>query len=480
MPEGKYKRLISHTAILAAGTFTSKLLVFLLMPLYTALLSTEEFGIADIVTQTANLIIPLASVGICEGLFRFALESNGDIKDERRTFTSALFVILLGSALTFGAVQILRIYDVLESYVFLVAAYVICANLHSVVASFIRAIGKTALFAAQGIANTVLTIGFNIVFLVAFDMGATGYVASVVAADLCTTLVLFFVARLYKYIRIRTVYKECLSRMLKFSIPYIPTTMMWLITSVSDRYIVTAYCGTAENGLYAAAYKLPTLLTLVCGVFIEAWQFSVVKDADEDERTNFFSNVYKNYMGIIFMGASVIIAGSKILTRLLLADSYYQSWEYVPVLVIATTFSALVSFLGSVYFLEKKSVMSMLTSMAGALVNVVLNFVLIPERGAMGAAVATVISYVAVFAIRAYDTRFYVKFNMHTLKLIINSAAIMAQVFIMVSEIRYWKYAQIAIVLFVLIFNGKDIIRAVKPIVLRAFAMIKGKREEKS
>ena len=85
---------MSNTAILAVGTFTSKVLVFLLMPLYTALLSAEEFGIADLVTQTANLIIPLAAVGICDGLFRFALDAGGDGRDEKRVFTSALLVIL--------------------------------------------------------------------------------------------------------------------------------------------------------------------------------------------------------------------------------------------------------------------------------------------------------------------------------------------------------------------------------------------------
>jgi O-antigen/teichoic acid export membrane protein len=463
---GKKSRLLSNTLILGAGTFASKVLVFLLMPLYTSVLTTAEFGLADILTQTANLLIPLAAVGICDGMFRFVLDTGevGDTEAKRRIFSAGIFVIAFGGALTTAAIQALRAFDVFDGYIFLVAAYVICANLHSAAANFIRATGDTVLFAVQGIINTVLTIGFNILFLVVFKMGTLGYVLSVVLADLIVTVLLFCVARLYTYISLRALNKATLKDMLKFSIPYIPTTIMWLITSASDRYIVTAYCGSAENGLYAAAYKLPTLLTLVCGVFIEAWQFSVVKDADEKERAGFFSSVYKNYMGIIFMGAAVIIAGSKILTRLLMADTYYLSWKYVPVLVIATTFSALVSFLGSVYFLEKKSVMSMLTSMAGALINVVLNFVMIPERGAMGAAVATVISYIAVFAIRTYDTRFYVKFDMHIVKLLINTMSIAVQTFIMVSEIRYWRYAQLAVVAFILIFNGKDIIMALKSI----------------
>ena len=460
---GRYKRLLSNTVILGAGTFASKVLVFLLMPFYTSVLSTSDFGVADVITQTANLIIPLAAVGICDGLFRFVLDTKDEEAcDERKSvFTAAVTVALIGGAITLAAVQLLRFIDVFDGYIFLVAAYVICANLHSIAANFIRAMGKTALFAAQGIANTALTVILNILFLVVFDMGAEGYVLSVVVADLCMTVGIFFIAKLYRYFSFSAINKKTTSAMLRYSIPYIPTTIMWLITTASDRYIVTAYRGIAENGLYAAAYKLPTLLILVCGVFIEAWQFSVVRDADDKTRSDFFSGVYRNYMGIIFMGASVIIAGSRLLTGILLADSYYSSWRYVPVLCLAMVFSALVSFLGSVYFLKKKSVMSMVTSMAGALINVVLNFLLIPERGAMGAAVATAISYMAVYAIRAYDTRFYVKFNMHTVRMAVNTAVLILQTVIMISGVRYWRYIQLALVGFMLVFNGRDIFLAV-------------------
>ncbi len=459
---GKYKRLLSNTVILGAGTFASKVLVFLLMPLYTSVLSSAEFGVADIITQTANLIIPLAAVGICDALFRFVLDTAGDgDKAIREIFSCAAVVLVSGSALTVALVQILHVVDAFDGYVLLIAAYVIFANLHSAAANFLRAIDKTTAFAVQGIINTVLTIALNVLFLVVFHMGTLGYVLSVVISDAVMSVAIFVYARLYRYFSIRAVKCDTLKRMLKFSIPYVPTTVMWLITSASDRYIVTAYRGSAENGLYAAAYKLPTLLLLVCGVFIEAWQFSVVKDSDDEQRGAFFSDVFKSYSGIIFMGASVIIAGSKILTRLLLADSYFSSWQYVPVLVIAMSFSALVSFLGSVYFLEKKSLLSMVTAMSGAVINVILNFLLIPERGAMGAAVATAISYMAVYAIRAYDTRFYVKFNMHTVRLCVNSAVILLQAAVMISAIRYWRYIQIACVAFMLVFNGREIMATV-------------------
>ena len=458
---GRNKRLLSNTVILGAGTFASKVLVFLLMPLYTAVLSTAEFGVADILTQTANLLMPLAAVGICDAIFRFVLDTGNGEDDgmlaRKGIFSSAVAVLLIGGAATLALVQLLRFFSVFDGYVFLIAAYVICANLHLAAANFLRAIGKTTLFAVQGIINTALTIGLNLLFLLVFEMGTLGYVLSVVISDLVMTAIIFFVARLYKYLSPSSISKQTVRSMLKFSIPYIPTTIMWFVTSASDRYIVTAYRGSAENGLYAAAYKLPTILLLICGVFIEAWQFSVVKDADEKERADFFGDVFRNYMGVIFMGASALIAGSTVLTRLLLAESYYSSYRYVPVLVIAMTFSALVTFLGSVYFVEKKSVMSMLTSMAGAVINIILNFMLIPTKGAMGAAVATAISYFAVYVIRVIDTRNYLKFNMHSVRVAINTAILIAQTVILIAGFKYWIYFEIGLVVFMLVFNGREI-----------------------
>lgn len=472
---GKYKRLLSNTAILGAGTFASKVLVLLLMPFYTAILSTSEFGTADLIAQTANLLIPLAAVGICDGIFRFALDSDEDTKG---IFSTGVAILLGGSAVLCLLIPLLGCWDRLSNYTILIALYVIAANFHAAFANYIRALGKTTLFAVQGICNTVLTILLNILFLVVFDMGSTGYVLSVVFADACMAALLFFVARLYRDLSVRAVKKDTARAMLKFSVPYVPTTMMWLITSVSDRYIVTAYCGESVNGLYAAAYKLPTLLSLVSGVFVEAWHFSTVKDASEEEKADFFGTVYVNFMSVMFMGAAVLVAGSQIFTRILLADAYYASWEYVPVLVAATTFSTLVSFLGSVYFLKKKSTLSMLTAMAGAVINVILNFVMIPDHGAMGAAVATLISYLAVYLIRAYDTRNYLRFSLHSWRVLINTLLLFAQILIMVCALPYWQYAQIAILSVMLIFNGRGIVATILKLA-RGFFGKKSKKAEK-
>ena len=454
----KYKKLVSNTLIFAAGTFISKVLVILLMPLYTSILSTEQYGVSDLLTQTAKLIIPLACVGVCEGIFRFAI----DAEDKKGVFSTTLCVIFAGSALTLALSPLLSLIGSFEGYVWLIPAYVICANLHSACAQYVRARGDTVTFAVQGIGNTALAIIYNILFLVVFDMGVVGYVLSVILADLTVTLGLFISAKLWRDFSVRAFDKKHLGELLRFSIPYIPTTMLWLVTSASDRFVVTYYCGEAANGLYSAAHKIPTLLTLVCGVFIEAWQISAVSDGGEKKDIeDFFAKVYSNYLSIMVAGAAFIILGSKIFTRILLADSYYFSWEYIPILSLATMFSALVSFMGSVYFLEKKSVSSMLTALSGALINVVLNFVMVPSHGAMGAALATMISYAAVYVIRVVDTKQYVRFKTHGLRLALNTALLFVEALVLLSGVKYANYISLAVFCVIAVINLKGIVEAI-------------------
>ncbi len=456
---GKYKRLLSNTAILGAGTFTSKVLVFLLMPFYTAILSSEQFGTADVLMQTANLLIPLATLGVSDGLFRFAL--NTDKAGRQRAFSTCLLVFLIGIIPLAALTQLLRAFSIYNGYVWLVLLYVCTANFHSLAANFLRAEGRMRAFAIQGIANTVLTIVLNVLFLAVFRMGVLGYLLSVAVSDFCVTAVLLFACRLTRSVNFRAVEKSYTRELLKFSIPYIPTTMMWMITSASDRFIVTAFAGAAENGLYAAAYKLPTLISLAGGVFIEAWHFSSVNDAAAEERTRFFELVYKNYIGIMFMGTAVLVAGSRLLSMLLLDEAYHSSWIYVPVLGIAMLFSAFSSFMGSVYFVEKRSLRSLVTASLGALLNIGLNFALIPTYGAMGASVATVASYMLVFAIRAIDTKKYLRFRLCLPRLIVNTSVLCAQTVLMLARPVGWIWYQAAALIFMLVFNGHEIFCAI-------------------
>ena len=469
----KYTRLLSNTLILGLGVFGSKLLVFLMMPLYTDILSPEEYSLADLISQTANLIMPLACIGITDGVFRFTLDSN---RDKRSVISSGLSIMKISAIVLIAVWPLLFLISSEIAYVGgVVAAYVLAANLHSLFAQYVRAQNKTKLFAIQGILNTALVIIFNVLMLVVFPMGVMGYVLSVVVADLLVSIFLLIVGGLYKDIKPEFCSRETKKALLKYSIPMIPATIFWWITSVSDRYMVTWFSGGVENGLYTAAYKIPTMLSLVSNVFIEAWQYSAVSEGEGREA--FFGRVFEYYQSIIFLASSAIIAMAQPFIIVLCADNYFEAWRFVPVLAISAAFSGLTAFFGSVYLVKKKSMLTFITSMTGALVNIALNLILIPQMGAQGAAIATAISYGTVFVMRAVNTRKYVRFSLHTVRMILNLVLLSAQTFVILTVSEYMIPLQIGFLAAMVIVNIKPLIDALR-MILKIF-LKKRKKSEK-
>lgn len=453
----KYKTLISNTALISFGTFGSKLLVFLMVRFYTGYLTTSQYGTSDLITQTANLLLPIISLGITNGVFRFAIDSS---YDKKSVFSSGLYCITLGGLMFLGIAPLLSVVDQFKGYVWLIVIYTMASCYHSLCSQYLRAIGKTAFFALQGIINTSLVIVLNILFLAVFNMGIIGYVLSVALADSITALLIFVKEKLWKQITTK-IDKTTFKSMLAYSIPMIPTTIFWWVTSVSDRYMVSGFIGTDANGIYAVAYKVPTFLTLLSTVFMQAWQFSAISESEnaKEEHIDFFSKVWGSFQSVMFIASAVIISLSIPVIKLLTTESFYSAWKYTPLLAGAMIFSAFANFMGSVYVVEKRSKNSFLTAMLGAVLNIILNFILIPSPlGVQGAAIATFISYFAIFVIRALNARKYIPFNIYFPQVILNTAVILVQSVFMILSLPFNTAVQVISIILLLAINYKFII----------------------
>lgn len=458
----RYKKLFSTTFILGIGTFSSKLLTFLLVPLYTHVLTKGEYGIVDLLVQTANLLIPLVSLGINEGILRFGID---DEIDHRAVFTSGFVTIFIG----FGAFCLLypavRLLPIADGYTPWIYVFVLCSMLHYLCARFTKALGHVRLYAASGVLGTALTLLFDLLFLLVFQWGILGYILAIVLSDVGTILFLTVTAKLYRYLRFAKLDKAVWRAMLKYSVPLIPTTVLWWVTDVSDRYIVKAVIGADANGLYAVSYKIPTIMILFCGIFMDAWQLSVLSEKSRLERQQFFSRVFSMYQSVMFLSASGLIVFAKVITKILVAEAFYESWRYIPVLIIATVFSCLVTFLGSIYVVEKRSKSTLWTTVLGAVANIIGNLLLIPVWGVQGAAISTAASYALVFAVRALHSRRLIPMQWDLPRFLFNLAVVCVQAAVMVAECRGWMIIEAALLTLVLAVNFKTLWQAVLAVV---------------
>ena len=465
--ERKYKRLLSNTAIIGLGTIASKLIVFLLVPLYTACLSPAEYSAADIITQSANLLMPIMALGICETVFRYTLDQN---LNRKCVLTTGFAVIMLGTIIILILFPLLNSFEYFDGYMWLIVLYTFAANIHSLFAQYVRARGMTTLFAVQGIIGTAIIVLLNILFLVVFKLSVIGYVLSTIISDVLVAVMLFWLVRLDYAIRPKYFNYWLMRDMLHYSLPLIPTTVFWWIVNVSDRFMIKGMIGDEINGIYSAAFKIPTILILLSGMFIEAWQFSAVTERDHSSRrahAAFFGTVFDSFQGLMFISAAGLIAFAKVISMIMFAKDYYEAWRYMPLLIMATVASSLVTFMGSVYLVDKKSVQSFVTSAVGAGSNIILNLIMIPTMGANGAALATLLSYVIVFIIRAVNTRHFIWFDIHEKKLIANTIVIGFQTVFMIFELQGWIVVQIIGVFLILAMNFMPILRGAMKVLRR-------------
>ena len=231
----KYGKLVSNTMLLSIGSFGSKLLVFFMVRFYTGYLTPADYGTADLITQTATLLIPLVTLGITESVFRFAV--NVSSGSRRRVFSAGLYIITGGCMIMVMFAPLMAHVKTLGAYTAMIFCYVAASSYHSLCAQYVRALQKVRLYAVQGLINTMLVIVLNILFLAVFDMGIQGYVMSVIIADVAVTVILIFREKLWRHLVVRTG-NILVKKMLLYSVPLIPTTMFWWIMSVSDRYMI--------------------------------------------------------------------------------------------------------------------------------------------------------------------------------------------------------------------------------------------------
>ena len=450
----KYKKLIGNTVIFAIGSFSSKLLVFLLMPLYTRVLTTSDYGVMDIIVNTSNLLIPIVMVSINEGIIRFGLDRSVRKSD---VLSTGLGVCLAGF-LVFGLfIPLMKRVEFISSYAMLIYAYVLAGCLKSVVAQFVRSIGYVKLYAFDGILSTFTTVMFNILLLVVFKWGINGYVLSTVLSNVLSVLFLFWIADLKKFVKPRQVSPAIAKAMLVYSLPLIPTTIFWWITNVSGRYMVTYFLGESANGLFSVAYKIPTVITMISGIFSQAWQISAVTEADDPEQTRFYSDIFSSYQTVVFLCASGVLLLIRPITAILVSEAFYPSWKYVPFLVLSVIFSCFVTFLGTFYMVAKKNAMALVTTCMGAGLNLVLNWFLIPKYGVNGAAFATFACYFTVFVLRAVDTRRIVRLDLELGRMALNTIGVAAQALCLLYEVKFLYPVQIGIVLLLCLVNLKSI-----------------------
>ena len=417
----KYKRLVTNTVVFAIGGFGSKILAFLLTRLYTANLDSSLFNTKEVLEMCANLLIPVVSFSIADAVIRFGLDKN---YEKQAVFSNAVTALGIGACAFLVLSPLLLLYEDIRLYVPMLVFYVLASCFRQLCAQFARARNYVKLYAADGIFCTLMFFLFNMVFVGVLQMGIPGFMLSNILADLVSGLSLWAIAQHKRFFGRRYIDKDLLMTMIRFSLPLVPTAVLWIITGFADRLFIRHIVSPGDAGVYGAATKIPNLISMVSSIFYQAWNMSAIAENDSKERSQFYAQVFEAYQAVLVLASGVIIALVREFSRLLISTdkdfSYSTAYLYTPVLVIAVLLMCYNQFLSSIYTVTKHTNHSFRTSLIAAVLNLVLNAVLIPRYAVAGAIAATFFSYFVCYLIRIVDARRFVPFHVSHLKVFLN------------------------------------------------------------
>ena len=434
--EKKYKKLVDNTIIFFIGTFGSKVLSFLIVPLYTYVLTPAEYGQIDLFTTAIRMMIPFTSVMFADAILRFVTSEE---VDRKVVVSNGVVVFIYGTVLTVSCIPLYKAAFNLGSNLFLYVIALILNTYTSIFPHYLRAVGKNVSFAINGVVQTVVMLGLNVYFLLVCHLGIKGYLYSMVLSQLASAIFVTISGRILHEVSYRNVDFGTLKQMLVFCIPIIPNSLMWWLMSAGDKYVINFFMGDTANGLYSIALKVPTIISMLYSVFTQAWQLSAIEEMKSKDKTIFYNKIFDILSVFLCFSVSLIIPVIRPLFCSVLNEGYHSTWKYAPFLCVAAILDSFGSFASVTYSITKKTGKAVIATSIGIITNIVINLVLINKIGLYGVAIGTIIGNSVVMKMRLNDMCHDMGIFINTNKLNISVAILIVEsvITIVVKDARW-------------------------------------------
>lgn len=414
----KEKYLFKNTFIITIGKICTQLITFFLLPLYTAVLSTEEFGIVDLVTTLSMLLLPIITFQVEQAIFRELLENRTNKKKNDLIISNGIISVTIQCCI-FIIVYLLLSEVFKNEYEYLLLINVICYIYISLFQQIARGKGNNIAYSIGSFINACATILFNLIFLLKFQMGAKGMILGNIFGQIAAIIYLFSSEKILKHLHFSLFNIKYVKKLWKYSFPLIPNELSWWVFNVSDRVIVSLILGLSANGILSAASKFSNVYITLFNIFNISWTESISLFIKEKDIEKFFNHVFGIALSLFSAIGLGIIACLPFVFNIIINIKYNTSYKLIPILIIASLFNVVVGLLSAVYIGNKNTKAVAKTSVISALINLTVHLILIKFLGLYAAAISTLVSFVIMSIYRLNDiNKKYIKINFNYKKII--------------------------------------------------------------
>tara|TARA_B100000427_G_C15512430_1_gene596817 strand:+ start:1601 stop:2968 length:1368 start_codon:yes stop_codon:yes gene_type:complete len=398
-------KLLKNVIYYGAGILGSKLVFFLIVPLYSFFLSKEELGQYDLILISITLITPIITIQVSEGVYRFLLQHKNNSLEKQKIISSG-FVSLIGGYFVF-----LVLATIINSFIDYIYFYEVILlqftySLYIYVQQIVRGLQKQKLFAYTGIINTCLVVLFSISSLYFYQLGFKGILLSLSAAQIISTITTIFYSQKDFAIKLNLADRQTINNMLSYAWPLLPNTISWWLIDLGNRYIILFYLGFEANGIYAVSARYAGIIALINSILILNWQdYAIQKKGTPEEINTLFSKIFNVFAVFQLSLLLFLTAISTEIIELTTASEFHEAQSYLPILFLSTAFSSFCAFYGGMYLKEKKTKEIFLTTIFGAALNLIISILLVDSIGLYAVAIGSVFGFFATFIVRSQTFR---------------------------------------------------------------------------
>ena len=398
--------LLKNTSLYSIGTILPKAASFVLLPIYTSYLSVNEYGIISAMVVFNAFLTILITLNLERSIFRLYYDYK-TIAQKKEYIGTVFISILCFSTIIVGLIFFTRnyvslIYSSIDFYpYFLISIFTVYIGVYgSVLRVLLQVMQKAKLFVVIGVVQFSISSLFILLFVVYYKQGAYGYLKGGLLGNLI--MMPFFIKLLLPYMKFK-LNKLIIINTLKYSLPIVPAVLSAQIIDLSDRVFIENYFSNLDVGLYSLGYTIAGVVLVITAAFKKAYDPFFYKTANSKKKevaVKILTNTNELYYIItIFICFSISLV-SKEMIYWFFPKSYYIAYKIVPIISLAYAVSKISGLINLSFYQEKKTLKLMKLSIYAAMLNVGLNFLLIPLYGYYGAAVSTLITFVFMFFIK--------------------------------------------------------------------------------
>lgn len=398
----RQKDLAKNTAILTVGKVCTQCISFFLLPLYTAILSAEDYGTFDLFVTYATLLLPLINWQLDQGLFRFMLDYRGN-KDEQKKLFSTLLLSSTAQNIIYVILFIfIEPFLKIENAYFLLL-YVVLQVYNALFLQFVRGLGYSIKYTIASFISASATTVLNVIALVFLRMGLQGLFVSTLTAQLLTLIYLVVSSRSWEYFSLKNARIGTFKKVGTYSIPLIPNNLAWWVVNASDRTIISHVLGTAANGIYSVANKFPNVFINFYNILNLSWTETVSLHYNDEDRDEFLTDTMTSLVKLFVAACLGIVACMPFVFPIMVNAKYNAAYNQILILMYAMLFRVLVGLYSCVYVAQKNAKKIAYTSISAAIINITVDLILINKIQVFAASLSTLVAFLSMFIVRYID-----------------------------------------------------------------------------